>query len=99
MCLGEDRSTGRLGQPRAVRLGGMANGGPQGMQAVVTCDAPVTEGLWQAMFGRALEASFRQAVLPGCVGPSPAGAAAQGAGPLHWELGLQIRQPFSRPVF
>lgn len=55
----------QLGQGRTVRLGGMAHGDARGLQAVVTCDAPVIAPLWQAIFERALARSFRQMALAG----------------------------------
>ncbi|GAB4822456.1 hypothetical protein N2152v2_009502 [Parachlorella kessleri] len=54
-----------LGPQHTVRLGGIAHGDGEGMQAVITCDAAVAEDVWQAMFDRALAASFGQVAMAG----------------------------------
>jgi hypothetical protein len=51
----------------------MAHGGAGGAQAVVTCDAEVEPGLWQAMFQRAAASSFEQMALAGAAGPPRTG--------------------------
>ncbi len=69
------------GTQRQVRLGGMAHGDAQGVQAVVTCDATVADDVWQAMFNRALAASFSQVARPGRDGCSRAGGSLQARPP------------------
>lgn len=63
----------QLRNGRTVRLGGIAHGDSQGVQAIISCDASVEAQLWRSMHARAVAASFNQLAMPGSGTAPPTG--------------------------